>query len=138
MNPLWYEEIEDTIVSYIDYKLRQTLVEFPDLFVTTEISDDYPKFPTVAITQLEPLERGQDLDNTTINAILSTFQIMVTDNESRERCRKVLNECLRLMKAYRFNVIGMPIFTKTDTDSGRLYQGVIRCRRLIGNGDKDF
>lgn len=95
-------------------------------------SDTTPAvFPFVYIQILPALEQGRDLEGTSINAGLFTFQIDVTDNKSQARAKEVAFEILRIMKGMRFEVTAMPSFEDTkDT-----HRSTARYRRLIGSGD---
>ena len=100
-------------------------------FTTLESSDTNAVFPLVYFSSLPTSERGMDLQGSTINAGLFAFQIDVTDNQSQSRARKVMTECMRIMKEMGFEVISMPNFTST-TDTHRMSA---RFRRIIGGND---
>lgn len=100
-------------------------------FSTVGSSDTPAVFPFVFIQMLSPSERGQDLEGTTINAGLFTFQIDVTDNKSQARAKEVAFEILRIMKGMRFEVTSMPNFEDTKD----IHRSTARYRRLIGDGD---
>jgi hypothetical protein len=77
-------------------------------------------------------EEGNDLENTTINGVLATFQIETNDNQSQTRAKEVMNEIVGIVKEMRFSIIAMPEIKNTDST----YRCVMRCRRIIGNLDK--
>ena len=81
--------------------------KYPSLNCTTKNENGLPAtFPTLYLHELAPVEQGQDLTNETVNAVLSTIEIQVWTNT-----------------------------TETEV-SDKIAWGVIRCRRMIGNGDK--
>ena len=101
-------------------------------FSTVGSSDTPAVFPFVYIQILPGAEQGQDLDGTSVNAGLFTFQIEVTDNQTQARAKDVMSEVKRIMKSMRFEVQPTPKFEDTkDT-----HRATIRCSRVIGAGDK--
>lgn len=112
--------------------------------VTDKLKTKYPKitftdsdkipakvnYPYIVIHEMESQEVGQDLDNTTINAILSNFEITCYSDTSQDTNKEVMAEVVKSMKTMRFNVVGMPFNDNSDN-----YRRVARFRRIIGNGD---
>ena len=100
-------------------------------FSTVGSSDTSAVFPFVYIQLLPSTEQGQDLEGTTINAGLFTFQIEVTDNQSQARAKDVMSEVKRIMKSMRFTVQPTPDIQDTkDT-----HRAIMRCSRRIGSSD---
>ena len=100
-------------------------------FSTVGSSDAPAVFPFVYIQLLPSTEQGQDLEGTTINAGLFTFQIEVTDNQSQARAKDVMSEVKRIMKSMRFTVQPTPDIQDTkDT-----HRAIMRCNRRIGSDD---
>ena len=100
-------------------------------FSTVGSSDTPAVFPFVYIHLLPSAEQGQDLEGTTINAGLFTFQIEVTDNQSQARAKDVMSDIKRIMKSMRFTVHPTPDIQDTkDT-----HRAIMRCNRIIGSGD---
>lgn len=95
-------------------------------------SNDTPAvFPFVYVQFLPAVERGRDLEGTSINAGLFTFQIDVTDNKSQNNAKTVAFEILRIMKGMGFEVTSMPSFESTkDT-----HRSTARYRRCISEND---
>lgn len=107
--------------------------KYPKLKCTTKNENGLPaEFPTLYLHELTPIERGQDLTNETINAVLSTIEIQVWTNTTEDECRKILGEATAQMKTLQFNIIEMPLVQVND----KIAWGVIRCRRMIGNADQ--
>ena len=100
-------------------------------FSTVGSSDTPAVFPFVYIQLLPSAEQGQDLEGTTINAGLFTFQIEVTDNQTQERAKDVMSEVKRIMKSMRFTIQPTPDIQDTkDT-----HRAIMRCNRRIGSDD---
>ena len=100
-------------------------------FSTVGSSDTPAVFPFVYVQLLPSAEQGQDLEGTTINAGLFTFQIEVTDNQSQTRARDVMSEVKRIMKSMRFTVQCTP----TLEDTKDTHRTIMRCNRIIGSCD---
>ena len=100
-------------------------------FSTVGSSDTPAVFPFVYIQLLPSTEQGQDLEGTTINAGLFTFQIEVTDNQTQARAKEVMSEVKRIMKSMRFTVQCTP----TLEDTKDTHRPIMRCNRIIGSCD---
>lgn len=124
--------IENIVFTRIKALFSEKLKEkYTNLYFTTSSkAQTEPSFPTIYVHELGSVEQGQDLDNTSINAILSTFQVEVFDNQNQTRATEVMTEVVRIMKGMRFSVNVMPYFDDTD-----IYRKVARFRRIIGDGD---
>ena len=130
MDNTWYLQIQNKVITQIEYMMKK---KYPKLICTTKNENGQPaKFPTLYLHELQPVEQGQDLTNETVNAVLSTIEIMVWTNTTETDCRNIIGETVNQMKLLQFNVIGMPIVQVND----KVSCGVMRCRRMIGNGDK--
>ena len=101
-------------------------------FSTVGSSDTPAVFPFVYIQQLEPMETGEDLEGTTINGGLFTFQINVTDNKKQENAKEVMTEVMRIMKTMGFKCKPLPFF---DSSAKGVFRMIARFRRSIGEGD---
>lgn len=101
-------------------------------FTTSQISDSSDlKFPAISIIELPGAERGQDLEGTSINAALFTFQIDVIHNEKESVAQKCMGDIVQIMKSMRFSVNTMPSFDSKPQE----YRMTARFQRLIGSGD---
>ena len=100
-------------------------------FSTVGSSDTTAVFPFVYVQMLAPLETGRDLEGTSINAGIYTFQIDVTDNKSQSNARAVMTEVLKVMKKMAFQATQMPVYEDTkDT-----HRCTARFRRTISEND---
>ena len=131
---MWTDDIPKQVISRLKYdsEMQKLQEKYPDFTLTTSaVSSTNPKFPTLLLQQLESPEVGQDLDNTTINAINAGFQIDVVDNEkSRARVNTIMEEVKRIMKSMRFNLRYAP-----DMDTNDEKRSILRATRIIGSGD---
>ena len=126
----WYMQIQNKVFTQIQYMMQK---KYPNLKCTTRNENGLPaEFPTLFLHELAPVELGQDLTNETVNAILATIEIQVWTNTTEDDCRSIIAEALNQMKLLQFNVPEMPLVEVSD----RISWGVIRCKRIIGNGDK--
>lgn len=134
MDETWYSKIESTIISQVEYMLkRRADAPYPSLNITSKSQETKPaSLPTMYIHELESVERGHDLDNATVNAIMHTMEIQVWTNGSQNECKSILTAAITEMKRMRYNII---MFPKVKTNDG-LAWGVFRARRVIGAGDK--
>ena len=132
----WTDRISSVVFSRIKNEFSSTIKKNYKMkdenFSTVGSSDTPAVFPFVYIQILPGAEQGQDLDGTSVNAGLFTFQIEVTDNQTQARAKDVMSEVKRIMKSMRFEVQPTPKFEDTkDT-----HRATIRCSRVIGAGDK--
>lgn len=125
----WFSKIQGKVFNQVQYMLKKS---YPTLKCTTKNESETPaEFPTLYLHELQPLEVGQDLMNETVNFIRCTIEIQVWVNTTEQDCRNILTDATLEMKRLHFNISAMPIVQTTD----KIAWGVIRCTRLIGNGD---
>lgn len=130
MDNTWYMQIQSKVFTQIQYMMKK---KYANLKCTTKNENGMPaEFPTLYLHELEPIERGQDLTNETVNAVLSTVEIQVWTNTTEDDCRKIMAEAVDQMKKLQFNIIAMPVIKTND----KISWGVMRGRRMVGNGDK--
>lgn len=84
---MWTSDISSIVFTRVKVQFSSTIkAKYPDLYFTnSDKTQTTSKFPTVYVHEVGSSEQGQDLDNTGINAVLSTFQIDVTDSQSQAR-----------------------------------------------------
>jgi len=129
MDNNWYMQIQSKVFTRIQYMMQK---KYPKLECTTKNENGLPaKFPTLFLHELTPIERGMDLENKTINAVMCTIEIQVWTNTTEDDCRKIIADAVSQMKDLQFNVIELPVVQMGD----KIAWGVARCRRMIGNGD---
>lgn len=99
-------------------------------FSAVDGSNAHAVFPFVYVHMLPGIETAMDLERTTINGGLFTFQIEVYDNQSASRARHVMSEIVSAMKKMSFEITSMPEMSKTD-----VHRCVARFRRNISKND---
>lgn len=130
---MWTSKIQSTVLTRIKVITTEKLKgKYPDIYFTTSNKKrTEPQFPTVYVKRMQGTEEGQTLDGTSVNAILSTFQIEVTDNISDSRAQEVADAVGAVMKSMRYQMLGEP-FPDNDNDT---YRNVARYQRIVGFGD---
>lgn len=132
---MWINDIETTVFSRV--KIEGTVAfkkKFPQITYTADnATSDDAVFPTVFVQELAGSETGSDLNGNSINGVISTFQIDVSDNQDngKQNCKEVMSKVIESMKSMRYEVITTPIYRK----SNNLWIGSARFRRTIGFND---
>ena len=131
---MWSTEIDTTVLSrlrsrgYADLRKNYPNINFTD----DDRAPIDPKFPTVFYINISSAERGQTLDGKTVNALLHSVQIEVSDNsQTSATVKEVMSKICDYMKDMRYEVVNMPFFQNTDT----VFRMVARFRRTIGAND---
>jgi hypothetical protein len=130
---MWFSRITNIVLTRVKAIVGKKLnTKYPDIdFTTSASSSTTPKFPTVYIKRMQGAERGQDLDGSTVNAMLVTFQVEITDNISETRAQEVSDDVCAVMKSMRFQILGDPV---TDSQ-GNIHRNIARYQRIVGYGD---
>jgi len=133
MDELWFTQLESKVFSQIEYMLKgRADAPYPTLNCTTVNQTAMPtELPTLYVRELNPVERGQDLDNARINAVLHTVEIQAWTDKGQSDCKGILVAALVEMKRLRYDIVMMPT---VQTQSGIAW-GAFRARRLIGADD---
>ena len=133
----WVYSIESKIYTIVKTRLENSLkTSYPNLLVTQQSkTSDEPKFPTVYIQMLDSPEMGADLENSTINALLTTFEVLVTASKEQGLAglRKVQSAVTENFKKLRFNMVTRGEFTRETDDT---YTSISRFRRVIGGNEE--
>lgn len=131
---MWTSNIGSKVFTVIKAKATTKLQsKYPDInFTTSDRVPSDPKFPTVYVKRMQGDERGQDLEGTSVNAILSSFQIEVTSNISDTDAQEVADVVADIMKSMRYQMMGEPIAENTSSNTHR---NVARYQRIVGFGD---
>lgn len=131
---MWATEIDTTVLSrlrsrgYADLKKEYPNINFTD----DDRAPIDPKFPTVFYINISSAERGKTLDGKTVNALLHSVQIEVSDNsQTNATVKAVMSKICDYMKDMRYEVVNMPFFQNTDN----VRRMVARFRRTIGAND---
>ena len=131
---MWTSDIPSIVFTRIKTESMKRLKGiYPDIFFSTsEKTSKEPSFPTVFVKKLQGGERGQTLDGKNINAVLSTFQIEVSDNVSEKRAQEVSDVICEIMKGMLYNMDGEPFINNTEST----YRSIARYSRIVGSGDQ--
>ena len=131
---MWATEIDTTVLSrlrsrgYADLRKNYPNINFTD----DDRAPIDPKFPTVFYINISSAERGQTLDGKSVNALLHSVQIEVSDNsQTNATVKAVMSKICDYMKDMRYEVVNMPFFQNTDN----VRRMVARFRRTIGAND---
>ena len=132
----WVFNIESKIYTIIKTRLEKAWkTTYPDLYITQqEKLNDNTSLPTIFIKMLDSPEMGADLDNTTVNALMATFEVHITiakdgSNNGMSGMRKLASAVLENFKKLRFNVIFRGEINRETSDT---YSFISRYRRVIG------
>lgn len=131
---MWTMDINTTVLSRLrargnaDLKNKYANINFTD----DNRAPIEPKFPTVYYFNISSPEEGTTLDGKTVNGILHSVQLEVSDNGSTNATAKaVMSKICDYMKDMGYQIVGSPEFRNTDT----VYRMVGRFRRVIGAND---
>lgn len=138
---MWYANIGNTIYSYVKHVMtnvkgwgQKKLYCTPDLGLTAVDEDGTPKnFPTLYIHELTPVEKGNDLTNETVNAVMCSIEL-IAYAKTKDECLELISDATECMKALRFNATMIPLTELT----GDYFTSIARFRRMVGSGDKDL
>lgn len=130
---MWTSDIASMVFTRIKVEATKKLKsKYPNInFTTSDQVRTEPTFPNVYVKELQSSERGQTLDGESVNAILSSFQIEVSDNVSDNRAREVADVVFLIMKKMKYEAIGLPFQDNIDG----VHRNVARYRRIIGYND---
>lgn len=128
------------IASFIFTELKKqglerlsTKTEYANAFFTTSSKvQTTAKFPTIYLEKLQGSEQARTLEKGVPNAIVSTFQVIVTDNVSQFRANDVADIVSDIMNELGYELMADP----TPTASQDTYQNIARYRRTIGKDEK--
>ena len=131
---MWFSDITSVVFTRVKAIVNKKLkTKYPDInFTTSSVASTDPKFPTVYVKRMQGAERGQDLEGSTVNAMLVTFQVEVTDNVSDTRAQEVADSVCEVFKSMRFQILGEPF---PDNTQRGVFRNVARYQRLVGYGD---
>lgn len=133
MDNLWFSKIFDLVYTKVKNQMIANL-NCNLNFTSGGVNDTPSVFPTVYIAELPGFEIGRDIDNRDINAVEENIRIYVYSNKGQTQCKKIMMEAVLQMKALRFNITSMPLFSK----NGNIVNGVATFSRVVGRGDTDM
>lgn len=133
MDSLWFSKIFNLVYTKVKKQMIANL-NCNLNFTSGGVNDTPSKFPTVYIAELPGVEIGRDINNQDINAIEENIRIFVYSNKGQTECKKIMMEAVLQMKALRFNITAMPLFSQ----NGNIVNGVATFNRVVGRGDTDM
>ena len=132
----WYIAFPLKVFSRLKENFSQTIkgtYKMTDSNFSTVGSSDKPAvFPFVYFNALPATEQGRDLQGTSVNGALFTFQIDVYSNKTQNEARNVMKEITRVMKTMGFEINSMPSFEGTQD----VHRMTARFRKMFGSDDK--
>lgn len=133
--PIRWDEIESKVFTRIQYYLKNNPGKYPDINCTTRNSNTVPTtFPTMYLHELPSAEVGNTLDNTEVQAVMSTIEVQVFVNTTEQDAKKIMVTITTEMKNMGYSVTAFPIVTTSNNVS----TGVARYRRIVGLNDAIF
>lgn len=133
MSEIWFMNIEPYVFTVFKKRMKD---KFPHAYYTTENQNvTEKKFPCVYLHLVDQAEIGNDLDNTTVNAVRANFRVQVFSKTAAEN-RSIMTEAVMQLKQLRFNVTMMPVFA-AERDKSVFFSDA-RFSRVIGAGDRDI
>ena len=132
----WYIMIPLMVFTKLKKNFSQTIKDTYKMtdsnFSTVGSSDTPAVFPFVYFNALPATEQGRDLQGTSVNGALFSFQIDVYSNKTQTEARNVMKEITRIMKTMGFEINSMPSFEDTKD----VHRMTARFRRMFGANDK--
>ena len=130
---MWTNKITPLIFSELKKRGTERMsgkTEYANAFFTTSSRmQTQPKFPTIYLEKLHGGTQGDNLEKGVPNAIMSSYQILITDNVSQNRANDVADIVSDIMCELGYSVITDP----TPLNNQDTYQNVARYQRVIGN-----
>ena len=131
----WYMMIPLMVFTRLKQNFSQTIKDTYKMtdsnFSTVGSSKAPAVFPFVYVNALPASEQGRDLQGTSVNGALFTFQVDVYSNKTQNEARKVTSEVAKTMKTMGFEINSMPSFEDTKD----VHRMTARFRRMFGADD---
>jgi hypothetical protein len=134
MDNLWFSKVFNLVYTKVKAQMEANLSAIQFNFTSGGVNDTPSVFPTVYIAELPGYEIGRDIDNRDINAIEENIRIYVYSNKGQTQCKKIMMEAVLQMKALRFNITSMPLYSQ----NGNVVNAVATFSRVVGRGDTDM
>lgn len=131
----WYMMIPLMVFTKLKQNFSQTIKDTYKMtdknFSTVGSSGTPAVFPFVYVQTLPASEQGRDLQGTSVNGALFSFQVDVYSNKTQAEARNVMSEITKVMKTMGFEINSMPSFESTQD----VHRMTARFRRIIGASD---
>lgn len=128
----WAYDLGTVIFSTVKAKaLPELMNKYPEIYFTSNSKSlDEATFPTVYIHRMAAVETGNDIEGTSINATIETFQVDVFADTSQTDAGYIMSVVAEAFKEMRFQIAAMPEFNEGET-----YRSTARFRRVVGAND---
>lgn len=131
-----FSRLSSTVFTILKTKVNKAMADtYPTISFSDEPTNKDPVFPNVFFQQLQPVEAGQDIEGSNINAVLDTVQITVTTNTTKADANKVVWACVDALKSIRYDMVMLPVYSIQIKESTRIHTFTMRARRMVGYGD---
>ena len=133
MDETWFSKIEGMVVTQLSYMLKERdNAPYPDMKITSVNQSPTPAtFPTMYVHE-EQMERGQDLYNASVNAVISTVDLNIWTNRGQSVCKEMVAAAIVEMKRLGYDIVS----DQGIVTGGDVSHGILRTRRIIGANDK--
>lgn len=131
-NAEWFLELEDKYRSYFSTRMRNSLPDYTFNFPVESDNSTPTEFPTIYFHEIAQVEKGNDLGNEGVNAVLETIEVQVITNDTLSEIKDITAVATLLMKQMRFNIISAPTYLR---EGENIRRSISRYRRIIGSDD---
>lgn len=145
MTGLWTMDMADTIYARVvadfpeslkkKYKFQKITVNgvarWQNFSKSSVALDTKPVFPYITFVELPGQERGRDLEASTINAALFSFQVDVYDNSKENTTKECMEAIVKIMKSMMFEAKTLPAPDSRPQE----YRSTARFSRVISKND---
>lgn len=124
--------MQSKVFTAIKTKVSEKIqTKYPNIYFTTSDKTlTNPRFPTVYLKKLQGTEQGETMEKD-LNAIVSSFQVEVTDNANEANCIEVADLVMDVMNDMGYSVLGDSVQDNTDS----VYRNIARYQRTIVKED---
>ena len=129
---MWTKIIQPKVFTAIKTKVSEKIqTKYPNIYFTTSDKTlTNPRFPTVYLKKLQGTEQGETMEKD-LNAIVSSFQVEVTDNANEANCIEVADLVMDVMNDMGYSVLGDSVQDNTDS----VYRNIARYQRTMAKED---
>lgn len=129
---MWTKIIQPKVFTAIKTKVSEKIqTKYPNIYFTTSDKTlTNPRFPTVYLKKLQGQEQGETTEKD-LNAIVSSFQVEVTDNTNEANCIEIADLVMDVMNDMGYSVLGDSVQDNTDS----VYRNIARYQRTIAKED---
>lgn len=137
---MWIKIIPSKVFTRLNTKAKNKLIntynsdgkKFGEAYFTTsDKMPTKPKFPVIYLKKMQNSAQGRTLEDSRVNAILSTFQIEIYTNTNQTDAEIVADVVADFMIDMGYEMVGDP-FPDNTAD---VFKNTSRWQRLIGYND---